>query len=216
MEEEARREKLREKAANSVKTRVEWPDLPDENGNMTSGNYPESATGGSRLDSPTSVPPSSSASNRSQSKPSMSSILSPNKRGKGASSIADAFPKASKETRDFIRELELKEKAIRVMKNPSTDAYSSSSSSSSLLKGKASKKKGVRVVEEEIEDLGNLADMHWQQNSAGGAHIFKDQGEEYPSRPGTSAASSRKQVEQRDFPPSVIDEEETQEGNFKD
>lgn len=105
---------LLEKGVNKLKTRVIWPTLPmDDDVGTYDG---ASMTSSTRISTPSVF----TTNLKKAPRPTMSQILSPNKEGSllKSQSLVELFPKASKETKDFLCLIEEQEKRIKSMKLP--------------------------------------------------------------------------------------------------
>jgi Ca2+-binding EF-hand superfamily protein len=140
-------------------------------------------------------------------RPSLQSAIAPNKGLKGkksSGSFADLYPKASKDTQDFIRQLELREKDIM---GDSEDAESGKTkkktkkkknrAESSARSGLGADESGAYASTFEEEDTSRfgpestLNDWKFSDSGQPKASISMYAGEEFQSRPGTSANSQR-------------------------
>jgi hypothetical protein len=112
----AEKERLRlkvERAMKQTETRVVWPELPADNDEDT--RMPPAATPTSQSLLPSLFSPEKQKRrNNSSRKLSMSEILSATlpRELKTKSSLADLFPKASRDTKEFLRDIEKKESSL--------------------------------------------------------------------------------------------------------
>jgi hypothetical protein len=184
---EERARALAEELVAKNKTKIIWPDLPESE-------YQRTQDG--TLVSGTDTLPPVSEKRKKISKPSMKELLSPAKTGsstlKKGESLVNLFPKASDSTKDFIKGLEEKERSIRKMKSTSVFV---TSKKSSKRKKKSGLKKSLNQDQEpygdDFDQDTNLLDSHWGN---GGMARDKDNffvGDDFGTRPGTSANSSR-------------------------
>ncbi len=210
-----------QRAKEQTLTSISWPDLPDEDEpdgtHVDHHGEQNNAIGaiGATKSLRSVAPPLTQQGGRNGNlpkKPSMSSILSPPKQSKNHAhaSMADRFPKASKDTKDFIRDLEVMELRVRHMKS-SKKATLEAGATRKLkpVNVPKKKKKGGKKPLKDSQSMGlmDMNDTGFQQGQGDDTGILLDNwgmddggfgslpanNQESFNRPGTSAQGSRGQ-----------------------
>ena len=172
---------LKEEQIKKNQTKIIWPDLPEIEYKRNPDGTAISTNDGL---------PEVNSKRKKISKPSVKEIISPSKSGtelRKGESLVTRFPAASDPTKDFIVELERREREVAKLKPNSI--YSTIGSKSK--KGKKKKKQNTANSVDYSD--GNLEDATWGGNyymeDSKGPNMFA--GDDFGTRPGTSANSSR-------------------------
>ena len=174
---------MKEEQIKKNQTKIIWPDLPEIEYKRTADGKAISATG---------ELPEVDSKRKKITKPSVKDIISPSKSGtqlKKGQSLVNLFPAASDSTKDFIVELEHREREVAKLKANSIYSTISSKSKKSKKKKKKAPVDSVDYGERNLEEADWGGSGYYDMEDSKSPNMFM--GDNFGTRPGTSANSSR-------------------------